>query len=420
MTVLNSSVRFGVDWRSVTPDGAAKVPLTVADAVGELHIVRDGDGNTPLHLAAAHTNDRNVIVELVEAGADIYEKNTAGQLPATVACEHENFEAIIGFVDAGCDAFWIAGNAQSSDMLGSMVSAIKDEDEVNSYDDEINTPLQCAVLANNAAAVEGLMLLGVKVSLPFREGENILHFAASHDTSREVIKILVGSLGVNCLDAGGCTPLDYAVECEVADAADELRESGGYTCNETAGICFGINWKTATASDVEKLSHEECGGEFWGAPIHWASRFCLNSEVIDALVATGADVNNPHKRVGNMPRRDWGFSHSGGVEELYGYKAPIHWAARDNFNPAVIQALIKAGADVNTQDKNNLWMPLHYAADAGNHRAVACLIEAGAYVDADFPGVTPLSLAEKRACPKTIAAFNNAQGRRLGGVGRGY
>src|SRR5262249_15705740 len=79
-----------------------------------------------------------------------------------------------------------------------------------------------------------------------------------------------------------------------------------------------------------------------------------------------------------------------------GNDTPLLIAARSG-NPVVIDALIKAGSDVNATT-NNGTTPLHFAAAAGDPKAVAELIEHGAKVNAkeNAWGRTPLIFAAER------------------------
>ena len=72
---------------------------------------------------------------------------------------------------------------------------------------------------------------------------------------------------------------------------------------------------------------------------------------------------------------------------------PLHFAARNNENPAVVEALLAAGADVNARSLDG-HTPLHVAAGNENPAVVEALLEAGANLEArDEDGNTPLHLA---------------------------
>ena len=74
---------------------------------------------------------------------------------------------------------------------------------------------------------------------------------------------------------------------------------------------------------------------------------------------------------------------------------PLHMAGGWSETPAVVAALLAAGADLEAQDEGG-WMPLHYAAEGSETPAVvAALLDAGADPAAkDADGRIPWDLIE--------------------------
>ena len=75
------------------------------------------------------------------------------------------------------------------------------------------------------------------------------------------------------------------------------------------------------------------------------------------------------------------------------YSTPLHLAAQANGDPAVIQALLDAGAYIEAKNTYGE-SPLHYAALNWNSPIIRVLIEGGASIEAtDNKGRTPLHYA---------------------------
>lgn len=131
-------------------------------------------------------------------------------------------------------------------------------------------------------------------------------------------------------------------------------------------------------------------------PLHMASRFNPNPEVITILAKAGADLN---------------------VRNFKGF-APLHFAI-DNPNPEIMKALVKAGANVNTRIFDSRGdTPLHWAVEKNpNPEVITVLAQAGADMNAranlyarnKHGSMTPLSLAAwENPNPEVITALLKA------------
>ena len=103
-------------------------------------------------------------------------------------------------------------------------------------------------------------------------------------------------------------------------------------------------------------------------PLHSAAKNNQNPAIVQVLIDVGADI-----------------------EARTEFKStPLHHAAEYNENSDILKVLIDAGADLNVQDTNNN-TPLHHAANKKNPARIKILVDAGANVNAQgFGGDLPL------------------------------
>ena len=124
--------------------------------------------------------------------------------------------------------------------------------------------------------------------------------------------------------------------------------------------------------------------------LHRAARFG-HPAVVQALVAAGADC-----RITNKVITEYIPSTTTKIISVYLVKynfqfgmSPLHHAAVEG-GPAVLVALLEAGADPNIEDRAGR-LPLHWAAARGHAAAARTLLQAGARpAGQDKDGFTPL------------------------------
>ena len=100
------------------------------------------------------------------------------------------------------------------------------------------------------------------------------------------------------------------------------------------------NWdyfRAATVADVvaclDAGADPNAPDELKVTVLHWAARYNGNPRVVQALLAAGA----------SLEARD------------VGKETPLHWAAVSNQNPEVVQALLAAGANPNARNEKGKW-----------------------------------------------------------------
>jgi ankyrin repeat protein len=324
--------------------------------------LRDGDLNTPLLFAVQKAAKAEIITALLEAGANIEERDNAGYTPLMLALKKN-------FLNPDIAVTLINNKANVHAVFRKEYS---DEDRM--------TPLMFAVsenTANKAKVIQALIDAGSDTDLKRAEDESTpLLMAARYAQDPGIIDILVKA-GSNIEEKNkyGYTPLMLA-----------LRKN---EANPDMAIALIQN-----KADVNKSFDKKYDDEDKMSPLMYAlNEYMLNKpKVIRALADYGADMNARNAKDGY---------------------APLHFAARNAHNSEIVDILIKAGAEIDAKDKYG-YTPLMLALrknDAYPDIAIA-LIKYKADVNAVFPenSSTPLMMALSdflSTKPKVIQALTD-------------
>ena len=409
-------IAAGRDW-----DPAAVVAVLV-EAGADLN-ARDDEGNTPLH---ASRRNRNPIVALLllELGADPALVNDSGRVASPMDCSYWNTEefarvatadATAACMEAGADVnardengntplLLATGNWAGTIMDGSPASEdpavvtvlLEAGADVNARNNGGSTALGRAVGGKAVATVRGGMLdlveipaivaallaAGAEVNPP--SGTSPLHGAAFVEGPETVTMLLEAGADIHARDTNGDTPLLRAADY------------GGFRNPETLEILVeagaDVNDRNERGESVLKRALRSPADRV--------------ADVVRRLLEIGADATEPGL-LGDAAGR-------GDIPELVGIllamgadvnapgQSPLHRAAYGG-GPAVIAALVAAGAEVNTYDHRG-HTPLHRAIEVKKPANVAALVEAGADVHAIIQeGDTPLHMVAKWP-PEVLAA----------------
>ena len=178
-------------------------------------------------------------------------------------------------------------------LLGSLVDARAAQGDA---------PLLDAVRAGDTASVRALLAQGADVNVAEADGTTALHWASYRDDVTTVERLLSAGADVEAANRYGVRPLSLAAAGGYAQTLAALLEAGADPTLMTAGV----------------------------PPILSAAR-TGNVEAVRVLARHGADVN--------------------ATETLRGQTA-LMWAAAED-HPAVAQALIDLGADVNASSDSD-------------------------------------------------------------------
>ncbi len=210
-----------------------------------------------------------------------------------------------------------------------VADVIKKDANVNAADEDGETPLMVAVKKGNAPVVDVLLAAGAKVNAKNARGEDALTLAvrAREPNAAIVASLLKNGADANAADKNGTTLLMRAVQNNAPAVAEALLANGAdvQATDKNGRTAFDIAVQRSTGSIVP-------------------------------LVKGGADVN---------------------VADASG-ATPLFRAARDNYRPEMIKALIDARADVNAADQNGDSV-LKVALKGNDHpEVIDMLLRAGA------------------------------------------
>ena len=332
--------------------------------------IRDGSGWTPLDYAIKH-NMINTISALLQSPyqLDCVQKLPSPVIPLHLACEKSTAEVVDVLIQYGANI-----NRKYNGM----------------------TPLMVACERGHNGIIQRLLQEPtIDIDAVYSNGKSALHFAIL--TSEVVTALVTKGANPNIRDGSGWTPLDYAIKHNQIDTISALLQS------------------PYQLDCVQKLPTHEI-------PIHLA---CEKStaEVVDVLIQYGADINRKHNGMTPlMIACKWG--HYGIVQHLLKTQKVIvnaqdsngltalHFSVQSNLveivhtllfkgadpniamtsnscctplitaciysrNLQIVKELLKAKADVNSQDKYST-TALYVASSNGDLGIVKKLLSSGA------------------------------------------
>ncbi|TFH51350.1 MAG: hypothetical protein E4G89_02150, partial [Methanothrix sp.] len=333
-------------------------------------------GDTPLHYATWPGGVGVEIIRLLIAkGADVNVKNNDGRSPLDMAVTRNRPTIAELLIEKGATVSTIhtaafVGNVEK------IRSFMKGNIDINTKDDDGQTPLFKAVYGGHINAVRFLVDNGANVNEKDNRNNISLHNAVWFQNN-EIAKLLIDrGADVQAIGNFGFTPLHWAGMVSNKEMAELLLAKG---------------------VDVDAKAED--------GRTHLDFAVIRGSPAMGQLfVERGADVSSIHAAalIGDMAKVR--FFLNKGVD-VYEKKGPgvtaLHSAAAGG-HKKIAELLIDNGSDVDAQMRGGL-TPLHMAAEAGHLDVAELLLSRGADINVkDKRGLTPLDLAQKAEHEKMV------------------
>ena len=250
----------------------------------------------------------------------------------------------------------IAALANAPRLIEALVAAGAD---LEARDQDYMTPLHSATLANAPAAIAALLEAGADIEARNRFESTPLHFGLLRDSPAAVASLLEAGADPNARAENGSTALHYvrAPNPKIA----HIRQIQSAMTMLSALLDAGADPNARNRSGFRRLCCNLSpvvvvpeGGE---TPLHDLAGF-ENPAIVRALLEAGADPN---------------------ALDVSGHPPLSFWAGVGG-NPQVLTALLEAGAKFQTRDIDG-FVQLHIAAERDRPASVKALLGAGAVLN---------------------------------------
>ena len=408
-----------IDLHNETGD----TPLHIAVKKGHIRLVRflidqgaaveakNNDQKTPLDIALLKPPRMKIVELLVEKGSAI------STIHAAAFVGH--VEKIRSFMEGGTDIDTKGEDGQTplfKAVYGGHVDAVRflldNGANVNEKDKEGNTSLHYAVWFHRNEIAKLLIDRGADFQAICGFGFTLLHWAAmvSNEELTELLLAKGADVDARAENEKSLTPLDFAIDRGSPAIGRLLIERGAAVSSIHAAALVGDLAKVKSFLE----NGAGVGEKFYGVTALHTASAGGNKEVVELLLAKGADINALQRGHGYTPLH-WAVKagHKDIVELLINkgadvnkqmslfYASPLHIAAGAGFKD-IAELLIDRGADANAKNRES-WTPLHYACWKNHRETVKVLLAKGAILDArEEEGRTPLTFAKEEGYTEIV------------------
>ena len=362
-------------------------------------------------LAAGHNKNPEVITTLLKNGADAKAKDNRGKTAFDYAQDSGNLK--------GTDAYrQLFFELVRTGTARNIEAAINKGADVNAPDKNgVTSLMYAAEWTRSPEAIATLLKAGTDIKARTNDGMTALMYAAEFNQDPGVVSTLLkAGAEIEARDKDGVTPLMYAVGVYrrlMDQLVSGLMESFVGDSSETLDLFADDPLETRVSSPTPVQQ--------WNA----------NSKVVMALLSAGADVNAQDKdgktplicaARNQSPEVIIALLKAGaavnarstdrGIPEYEdGGMTPLIAAAGYNKNTVVITTLLKAGADVRSQDKNGQTALIYAVRFNSNPNVITTLLKAGADPKTkDNSGMTALDYAKSNTKLKGTDVLRQLQG----------
>lgn len=423
--IIDMLVARGTDVNITTPEGDNALLLMLKNTYDKEFIfdiletkinlnARNNWGDTPLLLTVEKDYDTEVVARMIQSNSDINVRNNTGNTPLHLAVKNDNRKTIELLLQKGANIHavnndlstpYTAGLERGFEYLSWLIGKI----DVKSRDNAGNTLLHLALArGSNIDIVKLLLIKGTPYNQKNIAGDIPLHIAI-REKHEESAKLLIES-GSDLFveNKKGETPIVLALATQWGDST-WLAQDKFLKARDAAGntpLHFAVQYDLAAAAEnlIQLKAETGVKNHLGRTPLHVAIIY-NNKDMLNLLLSNGVDgavrdhagnsayhyvvLNNRIDLIPYLVKYKLDYN----VANTYG-KTPLHEAVTYKRN-RIADMLLKQGADVTVRDN---WgrQALHDAVKAGNIEGIQMLIAAGAPIgERDNAGNTPLHHAIK-------------------------